>query len=71
MTYLGMIGPYQWIIILLAFSGIIFTILALIDILKSEFTGYNKIVWTLIVLSLNLFGALLYFAIGRDQKVKN
>ena len=71
MTYLGMVGPWQWIIILLAFSGIIFTIIALIDILKSEFSGNNKIVWTLVVLFLNLFGALLYFAIGRNQKVKN
>jgi len=56
---------------ILAFSGIIFTIIALIDILKSEFSGNNKIVWTLVVLFLNLFGALLYFAIGRNQKVKN
>ena len=71
MTYLGMIGIWQIIIILLAFSGIIFTIIALIDILKSEFSGNNKIVWTLVVLFLNLFGALLYFAIGRNQKVKN
>ncbi|SNR38010.1 PLD nuclease N-terminal domain-containing protein [Lutibacter flavus] len=69
MTYLGMVGIWQTIILLLAFSGIILTILALIDILKSEFRGNNKIVWTLVVLFLNLFGALLYFTIGRNQKI--
>ena len=71
MTYLGMIGPWQWIIILLAFLGIIPTILALIDILKSKFSGNDKIVWILVVLFLNLLGAILYFAIGRKQKQTN
>lgn len=69
MTYLGMVGTWQLFIIILAFSGIIFTIMALVDILKSEFKGDNKIVWVLVVLFLNLFGALLYFAIGKKQKV--
>ena len=71
MTYLGMVGIWQTIIILLAFSGIILTIIALIDILKSEFKGNNKIVWVLVVLFLNLFGAILYFTIGRKQKLTN
>jgi len=71
MTYLGMIGPWQWIIILLAFLGIIPTILALIDILKNKFEGNNKIVWVLVVLFFNLIGAILYFAIGRNQRIKN
>jgi hypothetical protein len=71
MTYLGMIGPWQIIIILTAFLGIIPTIIALVDILKSKFNGNDKIVWVLVVLFLNLIGAILYFAIGRNQRVKN
>ena len=71
MTYLGMIGIWQIIIILLALSGIILTILALVDILKSEFSGNNKIVWVLVVLFFNLIGAILYFTIGRKQKLSN
>jgi hypothetical protein len=69
MTYLGMIGIWQIFIILLALGGIILTIMALIDILKSEFKGNNKIVWLLVVLFINLFGAILYFNIGRKQKI--
>mgnify|MGYP001070060155 CR=1 FL=1 len=69
MTYLGMIGIWQIFILLLAFSGIILTILALVDILKSEFSGNNKIVWVLVVLFFNLVGAILYFTIGKEQKV--
>jgi len=71
MTYLGMIGIWQIIIILLAFGGIILTIMALIDILKSEFEGNNKIVWVLVVLFFNLIGSILYFTIGKDQKIPN
>jgi hypothetical protein len=71
MTYLGMIGIWQIFIILLALGGIILTIMALIDILKSEFKGNNKIVWLLVVLFINLFGAILYFNIGRKQKIKS
>ena len=70
MTYLGMIGVWQLILILIILLGIIPTIIALIDILKSEFKGNNKIVWILVVLLANFFGAVLYFLIGREQKIK-
>ena len=70
MNYLGMIGPWQIILILIAFLGIIPTIIALIDILKNKFEGNNKIVWVLVVLFFNLIGAILYFTIGRNQRVK-
>jgi hypothetical protein len=71
MTYILLIGPWQIILILVAvFIGIISTIIALIDILKSEFTGNNKIVWLLVVLFTNFFGTILYFLVGRKQKIK-
>ncbi|QXP70273.1 PLDc N-terminal domain-containing protein [Polaribacter sp. R2A056_3_33] len=64
------IGAFQLIIILVVlFLGILPTIIALVDILKSEFKGNNKIVWLLVVLFANFFGAILYFLIGRGQKI--
>ena len=71
MTYLGMIGPWQIIILLLAFFGVILTIIALIDILKSKFEGNNKIIWVLVVLFFNLIGSIFYFTIGKNQKILN
>jgi len=65
MTYLEMIGVWQLILILIILIGIIPTIIALVDILKSEFKGNNKIVWILVVLLANFFGNVLYFLIGR------
>ena len=71
MIYLATIGVWQVILILLVILGILPTFLALIDILKSEFKGNNKVVWLLVVLFTNFFGAILYFIIGRSQKIKN
>ncbi|MGZ0016789.1 PLD nuclease N-terminal domain-containing protein [Yeosuana sp. AK3] len=71
MNYFLAIGTWQLILILaVLFLGILPTILALVDILKSEFKGNNKIVWVLVVLFFNFFGAILYFLIGREQKIK-
>jgi Phospholipase_D-nuclease N-terminal len=45
-------------------------IICLIDILRNEFPGHNKMIWFLVVFLLPLIGSVLYFFIGTDQKVK-
>lgn len=67
MNYFLMIGPLQIFIILI--FVFIPSIIALIDIVKNEFPGNNKIVWLLVVLLGHFLGALLYFIIGRKQKL--
>ena len=59
------------IMFILAFivAPIVLVVWALIDILKAEFTGSNKVVWILIVLFVPGIGPILYFAIGRKQKI--
>ncbi|MEJ2683003.1 MAG: PLDc N-terminal domain-containing protein [Candidatus Sulfobium sp.] len=59
-------------IYMLLLYGIPFLIglLCLIDILRSDFAGNNKIIWLLVVLFLPLVGAILYFFMGSDQKVR-
>ena len=60
----GMIG------LLIGLGFVIIWIWALVDILKSDFKdGTNKIVWLLVVFFLYILGALLYYFIGRKQKV--
>tara|TARA_B100000508_G_C11336664_1_gene217075 strand:- start:171 stop:383 length:213 start_codon:yes stop_codon:yes gene_type:complete len=56
------------LMVILALAGILPTIFALVDILRSEFKGNDKLVWLLVVLMLNFFGAVLYFLIGRQQR---
>ncbi|MEX1384273.1 PLD nuclease N-terminal domain-containing protein [Lutibacter sp.] len=69
MLYLGMVGPWQIIIIITLLLGIIPTLIALVDILRNKFEDNNKIVWVLVVLFFNLIGAILYFIIGRKQRI--
>lgn len=64
------VGPYE-IVIMFFFmlAPFILCIVSLVDILRSEFAGNNKIVWVLVVILLPFVGAIMYFTIGRKQKV--
>jgi len=49
----------------------IVSVAALVDISTSKFRGSNdKLIWSALVLFGNLMGAVLYFFIGRKQKIK-
>ncbi|MHB8232177.1 MAG: PLDc N-terminal domain-containing protein [bacterium] len=66
----GMFGFGMLFMFLFWIASIALWISALIDILKSDFRGgSDKIVWLLVVVFLPLLGAILYFAIGKNQKI--
>ncbi|GAB1308254.1 hypothetical protein KH5_09370 [Urechidicola sp. KH5] len=66
---LGMIGPFQVLLILLV---LVLPIIALVDIVRSKFKGDNdKILWAVVVILAPFIGTILYFLIGRKQKVRN
>lgn len=68
--YIEMINPFLIPVILISlFLSFIPTVIALIDILKSEFNWNDKIVWILVVFFYNLIGVILYITIGRKQKL--
>jgi len=67
MNFLGIIGPWQLILILCVF---LIPIIALIDILRSDFKGNEKLIWVLVVLFTSFIGTILYFLIGRNQRIK-
>lgn len=51
--------------------GLVLQIIAIIDILRSNFKNdSDKIIWILVVVFLHLIGAILYFAIGGNQKIR-
>lgn len=66
--FLGGVGGWEILILLL----IPFTLWlwALIDCLQSDFDNNNKLVWVILIILVPLLGAILYLAIGRNQKVK-
>lgn len=74
MEILGIIGPAQLFIVFFAMGiGLLFiglTLLALIDVLRNEFTDNNKLIWILVILFLGPIGAILYFLLGKQHKIK-
>ena len=60
---------FKYIIYFLLIFWIILPIAALIDISKSEFKGNDKLMWILLVIFTNPIGAILYFTIGKNQKI--
>ena len=66
MIFLGMIGLWQ----LLLLATLLFPIIALVDIIRNEFTGHNKLIWVFILIFFNIIGAILYYLIGTKQKIK-
>jgi hypothetical protein len=58
-----------WLLFVAAAQFILWMI-ALIDILRNEFTGNNKMIWFLAVTFIPLVGPILYFFIGTDQKIR-
>ena len=48
----------------------LFPLIALVDVLTSQFQGNDKLLWVIVILLLPFLGAFLYFIIGRDKKVR-
>lgn len=71
MIHFAMMNPFLIIVLLVSMLiATIPTLIALIDILRNKFKGNDKMVWVLVVLFFNIIGAILYFVIGRKQKLK-
>jgi len=56
------------VILLLPLAIFLFWLIALIDILKNEFTDSNKLIWVLVVTFIPFIGPLLYYFMGDDHK---
>lgn len=70
-AFIGL-GVPELLFILIVVGGlfIFLPLIALIEITRSDFRGQNdKLVWVIIILFLNIIGALLYFFIGRNQRI--
>jgi len=55
--------------LLLFIAYMILWLRVLVDILKNEFTDNNKITWLLIVIFIPVIGMILYFFVGKKQKI--
>lgn len=67
---------YYLIVLIGYFAGIIFSIISLVDILKNKFENNDKLIWVIVVVAsnflflFNLVANILYYKIGRKQKIQ-
>jgi uncharacterized membrane protein YhaH (DUF805 family) len=47
---------------------LVLIVVALIDLVRREHTRGPKWMWALIILFVNLFGAIIYFIVGRKEE---
>lgn len=63
-------GAEILVILFILGTPFLMMVLALVDILRSDFEqSSNKLVWTIVVMLLPFIGSLIYFLIGRSHKV--
>ena len=70
MPVLNYFGLQEIVIILIMLLFFIVPVITLIDVLKNESEGNNKLIWVLVILLLPVFGAIIYFIIGNRQKIR-
>ena len=61
-----------WAFIALALAMVIISVIALVDVLKSDFRGRkDKLRWATVVIAGGAVGAVLYYAVGTRYKRTN
>lgn len=70
LSFLGL-GSMELMLIAAMLLPMLVTLLALIDAIRSDFAkDINKLIWILVIICVPFVGALLYFFLGRSQKVQ-
>lgn len=57
------------IVLFVAVFIFLLPLIALVDIIRSRFEGNMQLIWVIIVVFFNVIGTILYFIIGRNQKI--
>jgi len=68
-VYAGMMGPWQILIILIFLSVLGLWVKTLIEIIRSKFKDDSKTTWILILILAGLLGVLLYYVVGRKNRI--
>ena len=69
MTFLFLFGGGLLLTVLVILFIFLLPLFALISALMNEFPGNEKIIWVLLIIFLPFLGSVLYFLIGRGQRM--
>lgn len=65
----GLGGIELLIVLLLVALPFLLWLWALVDVIKNDFAGMNKIIWLLVLIFLPPLGLILYLIVGRGQRI--
>lgn len=51
------------------FIGVIFWFVALVDLLRNDFSGNNKLIWLLVIIFVPIIGLILYSFMSSNHKI--
>ncbi len=69
LALLAVLVPAEWLLALVFGAGLLFWLWALLDcVLHEPRAGSDRLVWTLIILGAQVFGAALYVGVRRPQR---
>ena len=69
MTFLFLLGGGILLTVFIILFIFLLPLLALISALMSDFSGNDKIIWALLIIFLPFLGSVLYFLIGRNNRI--
>jgi hypothetical protein len=69
MVMLSIMGGSIFLILFIILFIVLLPLLALISVLTNEFRGNEKLIWVLLIIFLPFLGSLLYFLIGRSNRI--
>ena len=69
MAILSIMGGSIFLVLFIVLFIVLLPLLALISVLTNEFKGNEKLVWVLLIIFLPFLGSLLYFLIGRSNRI--
>lgn len=71
MELLGIMGLQELILILaVGIMAVLLPLLALVDNLRSRFEGNMQLIWVIGIVFFNVIGSILYFVMGKKQKIQ-
>lgn len=68
---MGSFFDFTFFLFLFVVVTLVLWVVALIDVVKSDFRGDNdKLMWTIVIVFTGFIGAIVYFVIGKDQRIQ-
>jgi uncharacterized BrkB/YihY/UPF0761 family membrane protein len=65
------LGNFEFFILGLSLAiPLVLLVIALVDILRNDFKGHEKLLWALVVVFVPYLGFVLYFFIGANHKIE-